>query len=562
MAQRAPSRTPSFAGSVDGNTPNAALLGAALAFGRRQPQTNNAGGTNTAQNAAVAAGQRSRTNSPEGRPATARTASSSTYGSIARQQTGGDSRDTAPVYVRRNLTGISRGAPGLRAPSVDRAPSNSPARSAATVASSRADMTDRQYQPLTREFKPATPPKPRRLSNQHFTPSSKPIDRPTDATPIPPTTSLMGLFESKNKRGEVSRPTKHPSTLSPVRTAPVKVSRDTEQLHDDSSQERSNISASEDTAASPDPAIYERPTAATGLRPPASQQRRLSPSPAWAPYAGTRPIDIKLPPNNMSSTTTMLPPRKLSAQSITATYHQLYPRRSMTPLTTEDTIANAIVASSLASSRANSPGKLEPPSLPPSRRHRHLGMDARTPSPTKKGMRKTLRESDSSSEDSEDELHPYGKHKKKRHLRKHPNKHHEGERKRWREAVTERERKRYEGVWAANRGLHCTLSPSELQSLRRPRDLQTAHDSLRDSISGLVAHDLWLRSRLPDFELEAIWELVDTQARGRLCKEEFVVGMWLIDQRLKGRKLPTKVSATVWASVKGIEGIKVKKFLG
>lgn len=40
------------------------------------------------------------------------------------------------------------------------------------------------------------------------------------------------------------------------------------------------------------------------------------------------------------------------------------------------------------------------------------------------------------------------------------------------------------------------------------------------------------------------------------------MGLWLIDQRLKGRKLPVKVSETVWASVKGLQGIKVKKFFG
>ena len=33
---------------------------------------------------------------------------------------------------------------------------------------------------------------------------------------------------------------------------------------------------------------------------------------------------------------------------------------------------------------------------------------------------------------------------------------------------------------------------------------------------------------------------------GRLTKEEFVVGLWLIDGRLKGKKLPVKVSDSVW----------------
>jgi len=158
-------------------------------------------------------------------------------------------------------------------------------------------------------------------------------------------------------------------------------------------------------------------------------------------------------------------------------------------------------------------------------------------------MRLTLRKDDSASSDTgSDEHHPYGKHRKKRMVRKHPNKHHEGDRKRWRDAVTERERKRYEGVWAANRGLFLEEAP--------------------DDVVNFIVRDIWLRSRLPEHELEDVWDLVEDSFPGRLCKEEFVVGLWLIDQRLKGRKLPTKVSPTVWASVRGLQGIKVKKFLG
>jgi hypothetical protein len=125
-----------------------------------------------------------------------------------------------------------------------------------------------------------------------------------------------------------------------------------------------------------------------------------------------------------------------------------------------------------------------------------------------------------------------------------------GDRKRWRDAVTERERKRYEGLFASNRGL---LLPPE-----QP-----------DQISNVVVRDLWLRSRLPLGELETIWNLViagepeqPTTPKTSLSKEEFVVGLWLIDQRLKGRKLPVKVSGTVWTSVRGLQGIKIKKFRG
>jgi hypothetical protein len=76
-------------------------------------------------------------------------------------------------------------------------------------------------------------------------------------------------------------------------------------------------------------------------------------------------------------------------------------------------------------------------------------------------------------------------------------------------------------------------------------------------VLNLVVKEIWMRSRLPDHVLEEVWDLVDGRGVGRLCKEEFVVGMWLIDQRLKGRKLPFKVSDSVWMSVRGA-GVKVK----
>ena len=172
-------------------------------------------------------------------------------------------------------------------------------------------------------------------------------------------------------------------------------------------------------------------------------------------------------------------------------------------------------------------------------------------------LRKTA--SEESDDDDDDMLHPYGKHKKKRLVRKHPNKHHEGDRKRWRDAVTERERKRYEGVWAANKGLHCSFSRDEEIKLRKTTSQKAeAQDALQDQVSNVVVRDLWSRSRLPDSTLEMIWDLVESDNIGRLGKEEFVVGMWLIDQRLKGRKLPTKITESVWASVRGLRGIKIR----
>lgn len=202
-----------------------------------------------------------------------------------------------------------------------------------------------------------------------------------------------------------------------------------------------------------------------------------------------------------------------------------------------------------------------PPPVPHRRKHHKLSM-SRTPSPTKHGMRHTLRKIDSSDSDGEDELHPYGKHKKKRLVRKHPNKHHEGDRKRWREAVTERERKRYEGVWAANKGLHCSFTPNEQDAFTLALDgdsTQTSQATIGEQVSNMVARDIWSRSRLPETMLGMVWDLVDNDGNGRLNRDEFVVGMWLIDQRLKGRKLPVKVSDSVWASVRSLHGIKIRK---
>lgn len=226
---------------------------------------------------------------------------------------------------------------------------------------------------------------------------------------------------------------------------------------------------------------------------------------------------------------------------------------------TAHNLADAMVASSLASSRqgsrAPSPSKY-PPSLP---RRRSRSMDFLKASHTgdknpplkplpRRSMRQTLRKHSPEIEE-EDEV----KRGRKHIIRKHPNKHHEGDRKRWRDKVTERERKRYEGVWAANRGF---LHEYESEAVRRlwPRDVNPD-----DLVLNVVVHEVWGRSRLPSYALEEIWDLVAQDGNDKaLNKDQFVVGLWLVDQRLKGRKLPMKVSPSVWTSVRSV-GIKVKK---
>jgi hypothetical protein len=221
-------------------------------------------------------------------------------------------------------------------------------------------------------------------------------------------------------------------------------------------------------------------------------------------------------------------------------------------------LANAMVASSLASSRtgsrAGSPAKHKPPA-PSRRRSRSLEMlqaqytgekrVALRPA-QKHQMRTTLRKHSPEDEEEDD-----SKRGRKHLIRKHPHMHQEGARKRWRDKINERERKRYEGVWAANRGLlHEYEATSSLK--RRPQD-----SAQEDMVLNIVVKEIWSRSRLPHDVLEEVWDLVSPEEEFMaLNRVRFVVGMWLIDQRLKGRKLPVKVSASVWQSARHV-GINI-----
>ena len=222
---------------------------------------------------------------------------------------------------------------------------------------------------------------------------------------------------------------------------------------------------------------------------------------------------------------------------------------------TETALADAMVASSLASSRAPSPHKQQSRPPPPPRHHSKTKSllqrmvdieDTRSTSP-KKGLKQTLRKPARS--DNEDDGKQDIRRGRRHLIRKHHRKHHEGDRKRWRDEVTQRQRKRYEGVWAANRGLYTeSLKDIAVEATGR------AHSDL---VLNLVVRDIWKRSRLPDDVLEEVWELVDRGGIGALARDEFVVGMWLIDQRLRGRKLPMRVSYSVWASVRHSIGLQI-----
>jgi len=228
-----------------------------------------------------------------------------------------------------------------------------------------------------------------------------------------------------------------------------------------------------------------------------------------------------------------------------------------------NTLAAATIASNVASSRGPSPEKtlidqFDGPIrksndygallTPLPRSSSDMPLRNRTPSPNK-SLRPTLRKHLSSTSEEDKKYR-----RKHFYQRKHPHKHHEGDRKRWRDAITIRERKRYEGVWAANRGIF--LSEYNNKNVEEP--LRSSIDSMNNHVSNIIVRDIWSRSRLSAQVLEEVWDLVDRSGEGRLDRDEFVVGMWLIDQRLKGRKLPVKVSSSLWNSVRGIYGLKVR----
>jgi hypothetical protein len=246
-----------------------------------------------------------------------------------------------------------------------------------------------------------------------------------------------------------------------------------------------------------------------------------------------------------------------------------------------DSLANAMLAGSLAAARhppSSRSASANPPPVPASRRtpHKHIpfhpsggggksvsqkhGNNASgASSPGKTTLLTTLRQPHSKSDDEDARRH-YHRHHKKTPLigssKKHS--HHEGSRKRWRDQITAREKRRYEAVWASNRGLFVgpgTYLPGTTTADDEAR--RNARDEEAELVVNLVVRDIWSRSRLPPDELAEVWDLVDHSGQGTLNRFEFVVGMWLIDQRLRGRKIPARVSDSVWDSARG--GIKIHR---
>ncbi|PNY26097.1 Increased rDNA silencing protein 4 [Tolypocladium capitatum] len=301
----------------------------------------------------------------------------------------------------------------------------------------------------------------------------------------------------------------------------------------------------------PDPEKRDRPEAArkppTPPRPRGSRTRRGlvtrgSPYGAWLDAArassrGTPASTSPAAPSRRRHTPPPPPGRRRSFASAPSspTLHpsRRRPANAPTSILHLDSLADAMVAGSLASSRLtphNTGTSLPPPSLPGRQRSPRLLQTLRQPA---------------ASPDEDSGRHGAGRGRRHK-LRRGKHAHHEGSRKRWREAMTPRERRRYEAVWASNRGLL-------LEQDRPPPGVASGLGTDASAcVANVVVRDIWRRSRLPEDELAEVWDLVDGDARGMLARQEFVVGMWLIDQRLRGRKLPQRVSDSVWGSANGV----------
>ncbi|XP_032791226.1 epidermal growth factor receptor substrate 15-like 1 isoform X1 [Daphnia magna] len=58
-------------------------------------------------------------------------------------------------------------------------------------------------------------------------------------------------------------------------------------------------------------------------------------------------------------------------------------------------------------------------------------------------------------------------------------------------------------------------------------------------VSGLEIKDVFLQSHLPQPVLAHIWGLCDVGQTGKLNNEQFALAMWLVQQKVQGRELPT-----------------------
>lgn len=110
------------------------------------------------------------------------------------------------------------------------------------------------------------------------------------------------------------------------------------------------------------------------------------------------------------------------------------------------------------------------------------------------------------------------------------------------------ERRRYEAMWMSNRFRYLTTLHWWPPTTETITDIP--HILPQDGlILALVVYKIWKRSNLSNSLLANIFDLVDFRKDGTLDRRSFIVGMWLVDQCLYGRKLPQVVPQEVWESV-------------
>lgn len=124
--------------------------------------------------------------------------------------------------------------------------------------------------------------------------------------------------------------------------------------------------------------------------------------------------------------------------------------------------------------------------------------------------------------------------------------------------ITESERKRYESMWVSNRYLYLDMLPwwscvteeneHDIDPTLLPPSLFLMDLPEDGLILNLVVKDIWARSNIPSDLLMQIYNLVDTRKDSTLDRKSFIVGMWLVDQCLYGRKLPRELDQSVWES--------------
>lgn len=430
-----------------------------------------------------------------------------------------------------------------------RKPQKSPVGSSQAVA--RVPPSAPAPKPRNLQLEPDDQPEPRVIRSpvrQVVSPQPTRRAQPKLRPPTPPQPRGAGL-PSREARGE-------PEPMTPPQLTRQIVEQ--RNVNSDARPTTSGTTSSNDTFVSASSIQTPVPRSPPPRREPAPRPSSTVSMPVGSPTRG------KAPP---------LPRRNPAVQS-----------SSNLPL---HSLSNAIMAGSLAASR------LTPSNTGTSTKS--LGPPPPLPRRKSPRLRQTLRQVTVSDEEESEARRirkHHGHHSNKKHF------HHEGARKRWREEIKPIERRRYEALWASNRGvLHEYLPPSAAASTEsvhftagkdapsnsNPLQRSNTKPDLSDYVLNIVVRDIWRRSRLPDDELSEVWELVTshhTASRkatgsnsplvppGMLGKQQFVVGTFIIDQRLRGRKIPIKISASVWDSAKGVrvsspksgkDGAKVRK---